>query len=328
MTDRSPQLADAGVSVWLDDLSRDRLVGGSLAALIEDAHVVGVTTNPTIFAEASRATRTTTSSADLRQRGADREEAVRAITTYDVRCGLRRPARRSTTTTDGRTAGSPSRSTRGWPTTRDDDHRRGRARCGGWSTGRTCSSRSRPPRRACRPSTAGAGRGHQRQRHADLLPRALPPGDGGLPARPGAGRSRRRTTCRRHRLSVASFFVSRVDTEVDKRLEKIGSDEARRSRGKAAVANARLAYAGLRGGLRRASERWARCARPAPSRSGRCGRRPASRTPTTPTPCTSTSWSRRARSTRCRRRRWRRSPSTARSAATRSPAPTPTPSRS
>jgi transaldolase len=43
--------------------------------------------------------------------------------------------------------------------------------------------------------------------------------------------------------SVASFFVSRVDTEIDKRLEKIGSDEALALRGKAGVANARLAYA-------------------------------------------------------------------------------------
>jgi transaldolase len=43
--------------------------------------------------------------------------------------------------------------------------------------------------------------------------------------------------------SVASFFVSRVDTEVDKRLEKIGSEEASALRGQAGVANARLAYA-------------------------------------------------------------------------------------
>jgi transaldolase len=42
--------------------------------------------------------------------------------------------------------------------------------------------------------------------------------------------------------SVASFFVSRVDTEVDKRLDAIGTDEAKALRGKAAVANARLAY--------------------------------------------------------------------------------------
>ena len=42
--------------------------------------------------------------------------------------------------------------------------------------------------------------------------------------------------------SVASFFVSRVDTEIDKRLDKLGTDEAARLRGKAGIANARLAY--------------------------------------------------------------------------------------
>jgi transaldolase len=42
--------------------------------------------------------------------------------------------------------------------------------------------------------------------------------------------------------SVASFFVSRVDSEVDKRLDKIGSEEAKALRGKAAIANAQLAY--------------------------------------------------------------------------------------
>lgn len=41
-------LSAAGVSVWLDDLSRTRLTSGGLAGLIADRHVVGVTTNPTI----------------------------------------------------------------------------------------------------------------------------------------------------------------------------------------------------------------------------------------------------------------------------------------
>ena len=50
MTDRLKQLSDAGVSIWLDDLSRERLETGNLADLVEEQHVVGVTTNPTIFA--------------------------------------------------------------------------------------------------------------------------------------------------------------------------------------------------------------------------------------------------------------------------------------
>ena len=52
MTDRLGDLAAAGVSIWLDDLSRERLASGNLQSLITDKHVVGVTTNPTIFANA------------------------------------------------------------------------------------------------------------------------------------------------------------------------------------------------------------------------------------------------------------------------------------
>ncbi len=84
------------------------------------------------------------------------------------------------------------------------------------------------------------GRGDQHQRHADLLPGPLRGGDGRLPGRPGA------RPAGRHDLSsiasVASFFVSRVDTEVDARLDKIGTAEAAALRGRAAIANARLAY--------------------------------------------------------------------------------------
>ena len=49
MTDRLKQLSDAGVSIWLDDLSRERIETGNLADLVRDQHVVGVTTNPSIF---------------------------------------------------------------------------------------------------------------------------------------------------------------------------------------------------------------------------------------------------------------------------------------
>ena len=92
--------------------------------------------------------------------------------------------------------------------------------------------------------------------------------------------------------SVASFFVSRVDTEVDRRLDALGTPEAKGLRGKAAIANARLAYelfeqrfdsAALAGAGR---SRGAGC-------SARCGRRPAPRTRPTGTRCTSRTWSRR-----------------------------------
>ena len=83
------------------------------------------------------------------------------------------------------------------------------------------------------------------------------------------------------RASVASFFVSRVDTEVDARLDKIGNDAAAALRGQAAIANARLAYKRYEGMF--ASPRWAALAAAVPGRSGRCGPRPRSRTRPTPT---------------------------------------------
>lgn len=45
------ELSDAGVSIWLDDLSRERLISGSLAADVAKRHIVGVTSNPSIFAK-------------------------------------------------------------------------------------------------------------------------------------------------------------------------------------------------------------------------------------------------------------------------------------
>src|SRR5690606_41922740 len=77
-TDRLAQLSEAGVSIWLDDLSRDRLRSGYLAGLIRDKHVVGITTNPTIFANAlSRSEAYDEQLRELAARGADVHTAVR-----------------------------------------------------------------------------------------------------------------------------------------------------------------------------------------------------------------------------------------------------------
>ena len=84
-------------------------------------------------------------------------------------------------------------------------------------------------------------RGHFGQRHADLLRRAPPPVMDAYLAGLEAAKEAGHDLSKIH--SVASFFVSRVDTEIDKRLEKIGTDEALALRGQAGVANARLAYA-------------------------------------------------------------------------------------
>ena len=86
MNDRLKALVDAGVSIWLDDLSRQRLTSGSLQALIEDKHVVGVTTNPTIFAKAiSDADAYAETVSRLAAQGVSTDEAIRVITTSDVR---------------------------------------------------------------------------------------------------------------------------------------------------------------------------------------------------------------------------------------------------
>ena len=52
MSDALAQLSNAGVAVWLDDLSRSRLESGHLAMLVRNDGVVGVTTNPSIFCAA------------------------------------------------------------------------------------------------------------------------------------------------------------------------------------------------------------------------------------------------------------------------------------
>src|SRR5262245_24356263 len=105
MTDRLAALSAAGVAVWLDDISRERLATGNLDQLRRERHVVGVTSNPTIFDKAlSDADDYTEQVADLALRGVDVEEATRAITTYDVRwaADVLRPVYDKTGGVDGR----------------------------------------------------------------------------------------------------------------------------------------------------------------------------------------------------------------------------------
>ncbi|HET7902585.1 MAG TPA: transaldolase family protein, partial [Candidatus Nanopelagicales bacterium] len=104
--DRLADLSAAGVSIWLDDLDRGRLESGGLAALVEGSHVVGVTTNPSIFDKAitSGASEYAAQVEDLAVRGVDLGEAVRALTTYDVRwaCDVLAPVHESSGGVDGR----------------------------------------------------------------------------------------------------------------------------------------------------------------------------------------------------------------------------------
>jgi transaldolase len=105
MTDPLTTLTAAGVSIWLDDLSRDRLTSGSLAGLVANDHVVGVTTNPTIFARAITGGHGYDSQVrGLAARGVGAGEALRALTTHDVRwgCDVLRPVHDATAGVDGR----------------------------------------------------------------------------------------------------------------------------------------------------------------------------------------------------------------------------------
>jgi len=105
MTDRLAELSAAGVAVWLDDISRQRLATGGLDALRREKHVVGVTSNPTIFAKAvSDKDDYTEQLKDLALRGISADESTRMITSYDVRwaCDVMRPAYDASHGVDGR----------------------------------------------------------------------------------------------------------------------------------------------------------------------------------------------------------------------------------
>src|SRR5689334_21731482 len=98
-------LSAAGVSVWLDDLSRERLESGNLQELIDTKCVVGVTTNPSIFQKAlSEGDAYNDQITELAERGADVDATVRTVTTDDVRdaCDVLRPQWEASDGVDGR----------------------------------------------------------------------------------------------------------------------------------------------------------------------------------------------------------------------------------
>jgi transaldolase len=233
------QLSDAGVSIWLDDLSRERLVTGTLAGLIRDKHVVGVTTNPTIFQKAISGSEIYDDQIrDLARRGVDVGEALRAITTYDVRwgCDVLRPAYDASDGVDGRVSIEVD------PRISAETERTiAEARALWWLVDRPNLFIKIPATVPSLPAIAQClAEGisinvtliFSLERYAAVIDAFF---DGMESAR-RAGHDLSRIG------SVASFFVSRVDSEVDKRLDKKGSDEAKALRGKAAIANARLAY--------------------------------------------------------------------------------------
>jgi len=233
------QLSAAGVSIWLDDISRERLVTGNLAALMRDRHVVGVTSNPTIFAHAlSSGSAYKSQIADLEVREVGLEEAARAITTYDIRwaCDVLRPAYDATGGVDGRVSLEVDPRI-----ARDTAKTVAEARALWWLVDRPNLFIKIPATEQGVPAiTQCLSEGisvnvtliFALERYGQVIDAFF----AGLEQAQQAGHDVASIA------SVASFFVSRVDTEVDKRLDKIGIPEAEALRGKAAIANARLAY--------------------------------------------------------------------------------------
>ncbi|MGV9981741.1 transaldolase [Micromonospora wenchangensis] len=239
MTDRLGDLTAAGVAVWLDDLSRVRLSSGGLDRLRREQHVAGVTTNPTIFAKAlSDADEYNWQLKDLATRGIEVEEAVRMLTTYDVRwaCDVMRPSYDGSAGVDGRVSIEVDPRV-----AHDTDKTVAEAKALWWLVDRPNLFIKIPAtEEGLAAITATLAEGISvnvtlifgLDRYSAVMEAFL----AGLEQAKANG----------HDLStigsVASFFVSRVDSEIDKRLDKIGSAEAKALRGKAAVANAQLAY--------------------------------------------------------------------------------------
>jgi transaldolase len=251
MTDRLAELSAAGVAVWLDDISRERLQTGGLDALRREQHVVGVTSNPTIFAKAlSDSEDYAQQVGDLAKREVKAEEALRMITTYDVRwaCDVMRPAYDASDGVDGRVSieVDPRLAF-------DTDTTTAEAKQLWWLVDRENLYIKIPATEAGIPAiSATLAEGISvnvtlifgLDRYDTVMDAFME----GLERAKANGHDLSKIG------SVASFFVSRVDTEVDKRLDKIGTPEAQGLHGKAAIANARLAY--QRYEKKFASDRW------------------------------------------------------------------------
>ena len=237
--DNLAQLEAQGVALWLDDISRERLRTGNLQQLIDDDHVLGVTSNPTIFAGAlAKGDAYDQQAHDLGIRGVSIDEAVRDITTYDIRWAADVLAQvydesdhldgRVSLEVDPRLA-------------KETEKTIAEARALWWMVDRKNMYIKIPATLEGLPAiTAATAEGisvnvtliFSLERYDAVIDAYFE----GLEKADAAGHDLS------HIASVASFFVSRVDSEVDKRLEKLGTDEAKALKGTAAIANARLAY--------------------------------------------------------------------------------------
>ena len=238
-------LAAAGVAVWLDDLSRTRIQSGSLARSVEQGEIVGITTNPTIFAKAIGAgSGYEDQLQDLALRGTAIGETLRLLTAWDVRaaCDILRPVYERSSGRDGRVSIEVD------PRIAEDaDRTAAEARGLWWLVNRPNLFIKIPATQKGLPAitaTLAAGISvnvtliFSVERYEAVVDAFLT----GLEQRLAAGGSVDGIE------SVASFFVSRVDTEVDSRLaeaasrDQHASADAARLRGQAGIANSRLAY--------------------------------------------------------------------------------------
>ncbi|MDJ0335123.1 transaldolase [Salinibacterium sp. G-O1] len=232
-------LSAAGVSIWLDDLSRERINSGGLQQLIAERNVVGVTTNPTIFATAlAKGEAYDAQVAELAAAGKTVTEAVFEITTDDVAAAsdIFRPVYDATGGQDGRVSieVEPGLAHDAAGTIQQAQEL--------WAKVNRANAMIKIPATVegleAITATIGAGISvnvtliFSLSRHREVINAYLT----GLEQAKAAG----------HDLStihsVASFFVSRVDTEIDKRLDAISTDDATALKSKAGIANARLAY--------------------------------------------------------------------------------------
>lgn len=238
-------LANAGVSVWLDDLSRPLIETGGLAKLVDDGEIVGITTNPTIFAKAIGAESGYEDQLrELALRGTAIGEALRLLTAWDVRaaCDVLLPIFERSGGRDGRVSIEVDARI-----SDDADRTAAEARGLWWLVDRPNIFIKIPATEAALPAiTSSLADGisvnvtliFSVKRYKAVLESFL----SGLEKRKASGRSFAGIE------SVASFFLSRVDTETDRRLAEVeakgGEDgaAAKRLHGLAAIANARLAY--------------------------------------------------------------------------------------
>lgn len=251
MSSALDELTGAGVSLWLDDLSRERLRTGNLADLIANRHVAGVTSNPSIFdAALGNGAEYAGSIRRLAAEGLDAAATARTLMTDDVRdaCDLFLPLFQATDGIDGRVSlevepslahDSAGTVAQALELSRIVDRPNLYIKIPATAEGITAISDT-----LAEGVSVNVTLIFSLARYEQVIDAFF----AGLERAKAAGRDLKPIT------SVASFFVSRVDTEIDKRLDAIGTPEAAELRGKAAIANARLAYQLFERNL--ASDRW------------------------------------------------------------------------